>query len=295
MNVSNEVIEISMADEPQKPDTQAGEGTPSPESKSSEPTPPAEKPVGEKPAVDKEAERAAKIAAAKAKADAAKAARAAAETGQSDAATPEKPAAAKPAVEAGAEKPKPKPPPKKEAVQTTFPITDDPFIDAIKARFPGAIQEALLIHKQQVLKVALDAIHTVLRYLKEEAEPDFNFLTDLTAVHYPERGFEVIYQLYAVDEMRRLRIKTDLPDGVSIPSVTELWSTSNWLEREVYDLFGIRFDHHPDLRRILLPEGWVGFPLRKEYPLEFEENEWVAKNLNILEIPEGTDLTGKFE
>ncbi len=206
-----------------------------------------------------------------------------------------------------AEKPKPTPPAKpaggaakptptkKEAVQVIFELTGDPLVETLKAKFPGAIKEAQLIHNQQVIRVTLESTYQVLCFLKNEAEPDFNFLMDLTAVHFPDRGFEVIYQLYALDEARRFRVKTDVTEQDSVPSVVDLWSTANWLEREVFDLFGIRFANHPDLRRILLPEGWEGHPLRKDYPLEYQDNQWVADHLNILELPVDADLTGKFE
>ncbi|MBX7220997.1 MAG: NADH-quinone oxidoreductase subunit C [Blastocatellia bacterium] len=238
---------------------------------------------------DKDAEKAAKIAAAKAKAEAAKAARAATEKAESGAGsgTPEK--------AAEVEKPKPKPAPKKDTAAAIIPITGDVLIDRLKEKFSDVIKEAVLINQQQVVRVARAGVRAILHFLKNEATPDFDFITDLTAVHYPDRGFEVIYQLYAVDEARRLRVKTDLADGESVPTVTDLWGSANWLEREVYDMYGISFEGHPDLRRILLPDGWVGHPLRKEYKLEYEDNQWVTDHLNILEIPHGADLTGKFE
>ncbi len=97
----------------------------------------------------------------------------------------------------------------------------------------------------------------------------FNYLSDLCGVHFPERDrpFEVVYQLFSLERSDSLRLKVRVKEGESVPSVTEVWKTANWLEREAYDMFGIEFEGHPDLRRILLPEDWEGFPLRKEYPV----------------------------
>ncbi|MFQ3591175.1 MAG: NADH-quinone oxidoreductase subunit C, partial [Chloracidobacterium sp.] len=175
-------------------------------------------------------------------------------------------------------------------------IKDDNFIAGLRAAFQEDIKEAVTSNGQQILRVVPERARDLLWYLRYDAAIRFDLLTDVTAVHYPDRkAFEVVYQLYSIPENRRLRVKAELPEEQSIYTVCDIWATANWLEREVYDMFGIRFEGHPDLRRILLPEGWVGFPLRKEYPVEYRHNEWVAENLNILEIPEGADLTGKFE
>jgi NADH-quinone oxidoreductase subunit C len=275
---------------------------------------------------DKEAERAAKIAAAKARAEAAKAAQPVApptDAADSEPLDPEKEAkiaaakakaaAAKAAREAVGDAPKaageggdpPKAPvkapakaaAKKEPAAPAYAeIVGDPFIQELKDSFQGDIKEAVQCNGQQIVRVAPERARDLLWHLRYNASITFNFLTDVTAAHYPDRKcFEVVYQLYAIEENRRLRVKADLPDGDVLWTVTDIWSTANWLEREVYDMFGIRFDGHPDLRRILLPDGWVGFPLRKEYPVEYRPNEWVAQNLKILDLPEGADLTGKFE
>ena len=92
-----------------------------------------------------------------------------------------------------------------------------------------------------------------------------------------------------------MRVKVGLEDGQPIASVVGIWSSADWLEREVFDMFGIVFEGHPDLRRILLPEGWEGHPLRKEYPVGFRENRWIRENLNIVELPADADFSGKFE
>ncbi len=234
-----------------------------------------------------DAEKEAKIAAAKAKAAAAKAAREAADEGGE---TP-KPAPAKAPAKAAA-----KAPAKKEAAPAYAEITGDAFIAALRAVFRDDIKEAVTSNGQQIVRVVPERARDLLWYLRYDAAIRFDLLTDVTAAHYPDRkAFEVVYQLYSIADNRRLRVKAELPEDQSIYTVCDIWTTANWLEREVYDMFGITFEGHPDLRRILLPEGWVGFPLRKEYPVEYRHNEWVTENLNILEIPEGADLTGKFD
>jgi NADH-quinone oxidoreductase subunit C len=138
------------------------------------------------------------------------------------------------------------------------------------------------------VRVDREAIVAVCQFLKEDGESSFDYLSDLTCVHYPERGarpFEVVYNLFSIDLNQRVRLKVETDDSVGVASVTGVWPAANWLEREVYDLFGVPFSGHPDLRRLLLPPDWDGHPMRKDYPLEFVENAWTAKHL-----PEMTDV-----
>lgn len=111
----------------------------------------------------------------------------------------------------------------------------------------------------------------VMRFLRDDADCQFDMLTDLTAVDYlgEEPRFEMVYHLYSLPKNRRLRVKARLPEqAAEIATLCELWPSANWMEREVWDLYGIRFAGHPDLRRILLYEGFEGHPLRKDYPKE---------------------------
>jgi len=122
----------------------------------------------------------------------------------------------------------------------------------------------------------------VLRILRDDE--GFDYCVDVTAVHYPKREkqeFDLIWILYSFAQNERIRVKTQVADGDTVKSVVGLWSTANWLEREVYDMFGIKFEGHPDLRRILLPEDWKGFPLRKEQGIKQQDQEWVQTNLGI--------------
>jgi NADH:ubiquinone oxidoreductase subunit C len=95
----------------------------------------------------------------------------------------------------------------------------------------------------------------------------------------------MVYNLYSIKANERVRLKAAVSEDEGIESVTSVWPAANWMEREVYDLFGVRFHNHPDLRRILLPPDWEGYPLRKEYPLEFMENNWTTAHL-----PEFTEV-----
>ena len=115
-----------------------------------------------------------------------------------------------------------------------------------------------------------DALGRVASDLRDHQGASFKILTDLTAAHYPgeETPFQVVYQLVSVDHCRLLRLKVKVREDQEVPTVSEVWSSANWMEREVYDLFGVRFKDHPDLRRIFLPDDWGSYPFRKDYPLE---------------------------
>jgi len=112
----------------------------------------------------------------------------------------------------------------------------------------------------------------VLRVLKTEPGCEFNFLSDITSVDLftQKPRFEVLYHLYSLPLNHRLRVKVKAGDGEKVPTATPIWGAANWHEREIYDLMGIEFEGHPDLRRILMREEWIGHPLRKDFPLTYE-------------------------
>lgn len=116
-----------------------------------------------------------------------------------------------------------------------------------------------------------------------QAAESFDMLTDLTAVDYPShpKRFEIIYVLYTFERNARIRVKLAVGLDEEAPSITSLYPAANWLEREVYDMFGIVFSGHPALKRILMPEDWQGFPLRKEKSIVDMDNDWVQRNLGI--------------
>jgi NADH-quinone oxidoreductase subunit C len=145
----------------------------------------------------------------------------------------------------------------------------------LKEKFSASIIEIVEFRGEVTVTVRKEEILTILSYLKHSLQ--YNLLTDVTAVDYQgrkEERFMLVYQLFSIANKDRLRIKAPLAeaDG-SIQSATQVWATANWLEREVFDLFGIVFENHPDLRRILMTEDWVGHPLRKDYPLQGPDRE----------------------
>jgi len=147
--------------------------------------------------------------------------------------------------------------------------------------FGSGIRDAATFAGQNYLVVDRSVCHEVL--LNLSGQPDYTSLTDLTAVHYPkdELPFEMVWILFSMSANERVRVKARFADGEEVPTVTDRWVGANWLEREVFDMFGIRFAGHPDLRRILLPEEWTGYPLRKDYGAHQQDTDWVRKNLGI--------------
>ena len=124
-------------------------------------------------------------------------------------------------------------------------------------------------------------IPDILRLLRDEEK--FDYCVDLTAVHYPkrEKAFDLVWILYSHTNNERMRVKTEIAESEMPPSSVSIWPTANWLEREVFDMFGIQFAGHPDMKRICLPDGWKGHPLRKDYGIIQQDNEWVQINLGI--------------
>jgi NADH-quinone oxidoreductase subunit C len=169
--------------------------------------------------------------------------------------------------------------PAKPAGPVPMPWTS-PLVEKYRTQY-GSGLEALTYLGQSYLNVERSLIPDILRLLREQEQ--FDYCVDITAVHYPkrEKQFDVVWILYSFLRNERMRVKTQIADGASIPSSVDIWATANWLEREVYDMFGIQFDGHPDLKRILLPDGWKGHPLRKDYGILQQDKEWVQINLGI--------------
>ncbi len=162
-----------------------------------------------------------------------------------------------------------------------------PSVASLRTLFGDAIGRSLVSCGDTLVYVDRDRAHEILAWLRDAPEQRFDFLTDITAVEYrdPERPLEVVYQLRSLERRADLRVKIALPadsDDLEVDSVTDLWRGANWLEREVYDMFGVRFAGHPDLRRILMWETYAeGYPLRKAFPLRgrFSRSEQVRQAL----------------
>ena len=144
------------------------------------------------------------------------------------------------------------------------------FIRALEGALPDAVTQVSFWVGDWTIIVTPDRLHDVSRHLRNDPAAHFDFCSDVTATDWPPRAarFDVIYSLYSTRHRHRVRIKVRIADGQPVPSVTPIWPAANWLEREVFDMFGIVFEGHPDLRRILMPDEWQGHPQRKDYPLE---------------------------
>ncbi len=142
-------------------------------------------------------------------------------------------------------------------------------VDWIRANHPGSVLASGEYGGQHWVQVERDALVDLCKELKENPETAYNMLLDVTAVHWPDdtEPMEMVYHLYSLDKNDRLRIKVRCADEGPVPSLTGVWRSASWNERETYDMFGILFAGHPDMRRILMPEDYTDFPLRKELPL----------------------------
>ncbi|MGC2185702.1 MAG: NADH-quinone oxidoreductase subunit C [Terriglobales bacterium] len=186
--------------------------------------------------------------------------------------SPEKPAATPKAAEHAA--------PPKPSGPAPLPW-NSPMITRLKGQYGSGIREANTYLGQKYIVADSSLVPELLQLLRDQEQ--FDYCVDVTAVHYPDRDrqFEVVWILYSFLLNERIRVKALYGEGESVPSVVPIWPTANWLEREVFDMFGIRFEGHPDLKRILLPDGWKGHPLRKDYGIIQQDQEWVQINLGI--------------
>jgi NADH-quinone oxidoreductase subunit C len=150
-------------------------------------------------------------------------------------------------------------------------LENNPAVRKLKEWDPQAVAEVISFRDELTLVIPREHLQRAAEFLRSDPELRFTFLSDITPVdHFPlEPRFELNYHLASLERRDRVRLKVRL-SGIdpAVPSVTSVWPTANWHEREAFDLFGIRFEGHPDLRRILLPDDWEGYPLRKDYPTE---------------------------
>jgi NADH-quinone oxidoreductase subunit C len=158
---------------------------------------------------------------------------------------------------------------------------DSDLTSELKQTFGEGVRETATYLGQNFIVAAPASAIPILEYLKLEA--DFDYLVDVTAVDWPKRAerFDVVYILYSFSRNERLRVKIFAPEGFKPETAVGVHLTANWLEREVYDMFGIEFAGHPDMRRILMPDEWQGYPLRKDYGILQQDQRWVKENLGI--------------
>ena len=161
------------------------------------------------------------------------------------------------------------------------------LLATLQERVPAAqLESAPSVDLHTTLIASRDEWPALARVLCEEPELGFTFLAELTAVDFWPRDprFELVYILVSITHRSRLRVKVRLPaDDVHVGTVTGIWPAANWLEREVWDLFGIVFDGHPDPRRLLMPEDWEGYPLRKDYPVQIKLAARTTEPLQVTE------------
>ncbi len=160
-------------------------------------------------------------------------------------------------------------------------ITATSTVEMVRGKYPQAVVETVDFRNEQTIVLLPEHLLTVCAYLQKNLK--YNFLSSVTAVDWLERvpRYDVVYHLLSIPNQCELRLKVRVGKGreehPSVPTVSAIWPTANWFEREVYDLFGLTFEGHPDLRRILMPMDWTTHPLRKDYPLsgfDLPEPHW---------------------
>jgi len=172
------------------------------------------------------------------------------------------------------------------AAKTAAPVPlqiplDNELSRRYRKRFGAAILDAFEDRKQSVLILDAERLLEIARYSREEEK--FDLLEDYTAVDWPrrEKRFDLVAQLYSFAGNARLRLKIPITADEQPATLVAIWPAANWLEREIFDLFGIPFRGHPNLKRILLPDEWQGHPLRKDYDILQQDTAWVRENLGI--------------
>ena len=158
-------------------------------------------------------------------------------------------------------------------------LTDDQkmVVERLRAKFGDALLDAQSFRKELSIWVRKDALLDLLRYAKDDPELLCEMLTDITSVDYlAQRGpdeprYELIHNLYSLSFNRRFLLKTPVREHDKVPSAVPVWKSADYMEREVFDLMGLVFDGHPDLQRILTPDGWLGHPLRKDHPTRTDQ------------------------
>jgi len=203
---------------------------------------------------------------------------------QSPESSPPEKTGASPAPSAGGAPPTPAAKPATPVAAAPAPVQvplDNELSRRYRERFGAAILDALEDRKQAILIVDAARLLEIARYSRDEEK--FDLLEDYTAVDWPrrEKRFDLVAQLFSFTHNTRLRLKIALGSNDEPDTLVPVWPAANWLEREIFDLFGIVFRGHPNLKRILLPDEWQGHPLRKDYDILQQDTAWVRENLGI--------------
>jgi len=195
---------------------------------------------------------------------------------------PARPAPARPAA-AGPRKP----PPGRSRGPSYEDLEDDELLEKLRERFGAERIEGQSFLEQPIYTIDFAVIYDAMLFLRDLPGREFSYLVDLTALDYLGEGkrFCLVYHLYCPASQELIRVKTRLLEDEVSPSVFSIWKTADWMEREIYDMYGIEFSGHPDLKRILLPEDWHGFPLRKDYDIKLQDQAWIRKHLRIRKVP----------
>lgn len=208
-----------------------------------------------------------------------------------------KPAAPAPAPPRPAAKPAAEHPPKVAAAvgppDPPAPAGQAPplFVGTLEAALPGAVTLVSFWVGDWTIIVPAERLLEAAAHLRDASDAAFDLCSDLTATDWPLRAerFDVVYCLYSTRHRHRIRVKVHVADEQPLASVTGIWPAANWFEREVFDMFGVNFTGHPDLRRILMPEDWQGYPQRKDYPLEGPGELLMESPLDWLKLRQARD------
>jgi NADH-quinone oxidoreductase subunit C len=209
------------------------------------------------------------------------------ETGEKEAPTPSDPSPKAAAPEKPEKPAKPAPKAAKKKALSYEDLEDDALLNRLKEKFSEGIVSGQSFLNQPTYTVSVDCLYDVMIELKDSPDGDFDYLVDLTALDYleDEKRFCMVYHLYSYKHGKLIRVKARIAEEEVVPSVTSIWKTAGWMEREVYDLFGIEFSGHDHLKRILLPDDWHGHPLRKDYDIKLQDQAWIKKHLHIRKTP----------
>ena len=164
-------------------------------------------------------------------------------------------------------------------------LKEDFLLTALTKQFGEELLSGQSFLKQKIYTVDQIQLLEIMVFLR--FDQNFDYLVDLTALDYlgDESRWCLVYHLYSHQGVQLIRVKSRLEEGAIAPSVSSVWKSANWMEREVFDMFGIRFEGHPDLKRILLPHDWHGHPLRKDYDIKLQDQSWIKKHLRLRKVP----------